>query len=161
MTTYARIIDNTIVEIPTLVDSFTIAECFPAETVALFTEVPDGTPVGATLAKDGVTWTNPPITPITPSPSPAPPQIVYPVLTPMQFYLAFKPQERIAIKTSTDPVIVEFWDTFQLAVTANAGIDPNLASIQEGLTYLSAPTEPTVAIITAERIPQILTGVAQ
>jgi len=29
------------------------------------------------------------------------------------------------------------------------------------LTYLSAPTEPTVAIITAERIPQILTGVAQ
>ena len=155
MTTYARILDNTIVEIPILPDDGrTLAQCFPAATAALFTEVPDGTLAGATLGTDGVTWTNPP-----PPPVAAP--VVLPVLTPMEFYLAFTPAERIAIKTSTDPQIVEFWATFELAVSANAHIDPNLTSIQEGLDYLSAPTAPTVAIITAERIPQILAGVAQ
>ncbi len=32
--------------------------------------------------------------------------VLYPTLTPMQFYLAFTPAERMAIKKSADPVVV-------------------------------------------------------
>ena len=62
----------------------------------------------------------------------------YPLLTPMQFYLAFTPAERIAIKGSTDKMVMEFWATYELAVTTNDTINPNLTSVQGGLTYISA-----------------------
>lgn len=62
----------------------------------------------------------------------------YQTLTPMQFYMAFTPAERIAIKKSTDPIIEEFWDTYQLAAQLNNVVDPNLASIVEGLDYMAA-----------------------
>jgi hypothetical protein len=103
-----------------------------------------------------------------------------PLLTPMQFYLAFTTKERMMLKalaedglpansafnaTATavpvDPIVEEFWATYQLAVSSNAHIDPNLASIQEGLEYLASPTAPTPPTITADRIPQILAGIAQ
>jgi hypothetical protein len=101
---------------------------------------------------------------------------VYPLLSTMQFYMAFTPTERMTIKalagngiaaTSTsaaiapDPVIVEFWQTFQMAVQSNSHVDPNLKSTQEPLNYLANPAAPTPAVIAAERIPQILAGVAQ
>ncbi len=100
----------------------------------------------------------------------------YPLLSTMQFYVAFTPAERMLIKalagngvpaTSSsaaippDPVIVEFWQTYQMAVQSNSHIDPNLKSTQESLNYLANPTAPTPAVIAAERIPQILAGVAQ
>ncbi|MGF7131895.1 hypothetical protein P3T40_003378 [Paraburkholderia sp. EB58] len=106
----------------------------------------------------------------------------YATLTPIQFYLAFTTSERMLLKAiattgvavgstlvtpapttaiPVDPVIAEFWATYQLAVQSNAKIDPNLDSIQEGLTYLSAPTAPTPPIIAASRIPQISAGIAQ
>ena len=88
----------------------------------------------------------------------------YPILTPMQLYLAFTPSERIAIKKSTDPDVIEFWATYQLAVQTNTPIDPNLISVQEGLDWLATPTTATPAgpgILATSRITQILNGVQQ
>ncbi len=87
---------------------------------------------------------------------------VYPVLPPMQFYLSFTTAERIAIKKSTDPDVMEFWATYELAVQTNTPIDPNLVSVQEGLDWLATPTTAAgPGILTATRIPQILNGVQQ
>ncbi len=108
--------------------------------------------------------------------------VVYPLLTPMQFYLAFAPKERMLLKAlantglpansplvsptnataiPVDPVIAEFWATFEIAQQLNSHIDPNLTSVQEGLAYIAAPTSPTPAVIASARIPQILAGIAQ
>lgn len=87
-----------------------------------------------------------------PAPAPAP------ILTPMVFYLAFTPAERMAIKASTDPVVVEFWATYQLAVQTNHPIDMGLVSVVEGVEYLSTTTPP---LIQPARIPQILAGAPQ
>ena len=123
-------------------------------------EVPGGTERGATLVK-GV-WTNP--VPVAPAPALGGP-VVYSLLSPMQFYLAFTPSERIAIKKSTDPVVEEFWATYQLAAQVNAHIDPNLASVAEGLAYLATATTatpPGAGILAgAARIAQIQAGIAQ
>ena len=170
MTTWARNVANQAVDVTT-VNPATIF--FPA-LAAQFIVIPDGTQNGATYA--GGVWTNPPAPP-TPTAAPT----VYPDLTPMQFYLAFTPTERMKIKmlssaagvpanstlfsNSTavpqDPVIAEFWATYELATQVNSPINPNLVSIQEGLAYLATPTAPTPAVITAARIPQIMNGIAQ
>lgn len=65
----------------------------------------------------------------------------YPTLTPMQFYMAFTPAERIALKKSTDPIIEEFMATYNLAAQLNNVVDPNLASIVEGLEYMAATNQ--------------------
>jgi len=87
----------------------------------------------------------------------------YQTMTPMQFYIAFKSQERIAIKTSTDPNVVEFWATFNIAKDASGGIDPNLVSVQEALEYLALPVTSGGAGILAstDRISQICAGTPQ
>ena len=102
--------------------------------------------------------------------------ISYPLLTTMQFYMAFTPTERMLIKAlagngiaatsssaaiAPDPVVVEFWQTFQMAVQSNSHVDPNLASTQEPLNYLANPTAPTPTVLAAGRIPQILAGIPQ
>ncbi len=88
-----------------------------------------------------------------------------PLLTPMQFYLAFTPTERIAIKPSTDPMVQEFWATYQLAAQTNHDIDPNLVSVQEALTYMATAktaTPPGAGILAStSRIQQILAGIPQ
>jgi hypothetical protein len=109
------------------------------------------------------------------------PSMTYPELTPVQFYLSFAPTERMKIKalaasggvpansalfanTSAipqDAVIAEFWATFELALSVNNPVNPNLVSIQEGLAYLASPTAPTPAVITTARIAQISQGIAQ
>ena len=90
---------------------------------------------------------------------------VYPTLTPIQFYLAFTPHERIAIKSSTDPDVKEFWATYELAAQVGSSIDPNLVSIVEGLAYLATPATATPpgpgVLATAARIAQIQMGIAQ
>jgi len=88
----------------------------------------------------------------------------YPTLTPMQFYLAFTPAERINIKKSTDPMVAEFWATYELAAQTNHNIDPNLVSVQEGLTWLATPTTATPAgpgILASTRPAQISQGIPQ
>jgi len=104
------------------------------------------------------------------------PPYAYPTLTPMQFYLAFSPAERIQLKRLAttgipaseltaaipqDAEIAELWATYELAVTTQSSINPNLKSLQEGLAYLAEPTAPTPAVIASTRIPQILAGIAQ
>lgn len=49
MTTYARIVNGTAVEIFIPPSGFTLAQCFPPATAALFSSVPDGTQAGATI----------------------------------------------------------------------------------------------------------------
>ena len=154
MTTYARNVNNQAVDVTTT-DPTTI---FHADVAAQFIVVPDGIETGATYA--GGVWTNP--VPVVP---PAP-VVVLPNLTPMQFYLALTPAERMAIKRSTDPVVVEFWATYQLAVQLNDFINPNLTSVQGGLEYLSVTNQlpavtPAATYILPARIPQILAGIAQ
>jgi hypothetical protein len=174
MTTFAQIVNGQAIDVTTI-DPTTI---FHPAIASLFITVPDGTENGATQNTDG-TFTNPVL-----APSP-PPAIVFPQLTPMQFYVSFKPSERILIRalagattqgiaansnllspTNTaaipvDPNIVEFWETYLIAKETNSLIDMNLISTQEGLKYLSSPNAPTPQIITEDRILQISNGVPQ
>jgi hypothetical protein len=139
---YARIIDNRVVGLnPHLEDTDesvrslweAIPEDLDPQPVLFSTRNPDGTF----------------------SPPPAAPA---PILTPMVFYLAFTPAERIAIKASTDPVVVEFWATYQLAAQTSHPIDMGLVSVVEGVTYLSTTTPPLVA---PARVAEILAGTPQ
>ena len=88
-----------------------------------------------------------------------------PPLTTMQFYLAFTAAEMIAIKGSADPLVKEFYARYQLAVQTNTPIDPNLISVQEGLTYLATATTATPPgagiLASTARVQQISAGVAQ
>ncbi len=151
MTTYARNVNNVAVDVTTTNPSTIFYPTVAAE----FITVPDGTQNGATYTNG--TWTNPPAS------APAPAR--YPALTPMQFYLAFTPAERIAIKASTDATVKEFWATYELAAQLNNTIDPNLTSVQEGLTYLATPTTATPPgagiLASTARIVQISNGVPQ
>lgn len=128
---------------------------FNPPTQALFVSCPTTVTAGYTYANG--TWTAPPAPP---APGPAP----YPQLSPMQFYLAFTPTERIAIKKSTDPMVMEFWATYELAAQTGHNIDPNLVSVQEGLTYLATPTTatpPGAGILASTRPAQISQGIPQ
>jgi hypothetical protein len=120
---YAKLENN----VATEVVSAEAYATFNATVKALFTQCPDSTVAGATLTGTN-TWT-PPAAPAAPA---------LPTLTPIQFYMAFTPAERIAIKASTDPEIAEFWATYQLAVQTSTPIDPNLNSVVDGLEYLRA-----------------------
>lgn len=145
MNTYARIIDGHAVDVTTLDP----AELFHPDVAAEFVAVPDGTANGDSY--DGRTWSK--------APAPAAPAApALPKLTPMSFYLAFTPAERIAIKTSTDPVVQEFWDTYQRAENTGTQIDPNLVSVQEGLAYLA---QGPGILASRDRIAQILNGEPQ
>lgn len=109
-------------------------------------DCPDATVEG--MLYDGAHFTAPP--PVTP---PAPKR---PLLSPMAFYLAFTPRERILIKGSQDPFVQEFWQAYELAVQTGTMIDPNLASVTGGIDYLRLHN-----IIDASRVEDILNGVAQ
>lgn len=144
---------NTVIEIfehPTLLPSATHMPVIAAQFIAC----PDTVVVGA--VKNGSTWTNP--APVTPAAA------LLPLLMPMTLYLAFTPAERIAIKASADPMVKEFWETYQLSVQLANPIDPNLVSVQEGLAYLAAPASPghgAGILASVDRIPQILQGIPQ
>lgn len=151
MTYHALIQNNVVVEIVTPEAYAT----FNPSVQALFVPCPTTVTVGYTYA-NGL-WIAPVVPPALP--------IKYPILSPMQFYLAFTPAERIAIKKSQDPEVIEFWATYQLAVQLNATIDPNLVSVQQGLEYLAAPataTPPGAGILASmTRVTEISNGVAQ
>lgn len=151
MTTYARNVNNVATDVTTTNPTTIFYPTIAAE----FVTVPDGTQNGATYANG--TWTNPP--------APAAAPVVYPHLTPMQFYLAFTPTERVAIKASADATVKEFWATYELAAQLNNTIDPNLVSVQEGLTYLATATTATPPgagiLASTARIAQISNGVPQ
>jgi hypothetical protein len=154
MTTYARIVDGCAVD----VTAGDLGELFHADVAAQFQTVPDGTENGDLLNADG-SWTKHVATPaasVTPSLAP---------LTPMTFYLAFKSTERIAIKKSTDPLVMEFWEAYQLAVQLGKDVDPNLPSVADSVAYLAqgpSDTPPGAGILASkDRVAQILAGVPQ
>ena len=153
MTTWARNVGGTLADVVTT-DPATL---FHPDLAAEFIVVPDDVVNGATQIA-GV-WTNPdPVTPPTPP-------ISYPTLSPIEFYLAFTPAERIAIKTSTDPIVKEFWATYELAAQVGAQINPQLVSIVESLAYLVTPTTATPPgpgiLASTARIAQIQAGIPQ
>lgn len=152
MSTYARIVSGHAVDVTT----GDPAELFHPDVAAEFVTVPDGTGNGDHY--DGSTWTKAP-PPAAPAPEPLP------VLTPMTFYLAFTPAERIAIKKSPDPMVEEFWASYQLAVQLDKPIDPNLTSVAEGVAYLAqGPTDTPLGpgiLASRDRIEQILAGTPQ
>lgn len=114
---------------------------------ATFAPCPDATAPGARLF--GGVWT----------PPAAPAALPLPLLTPMTLYLAFTPQERIAIKASQDEMVKEFWATYQLSVQLDKPTDPNLVSVREAIEYLATPA---VAILASpDRIADILNGAPQ
>jgi hypothetical protein len=152
MTFYARIVNGQAIDVTT----GNPAELFHPDVAIQFVEVPDGTQNGATLV-DGV-WTPP-------APAPEPIPAPMPMLTPMTFYLAFTPQERIAIKSSTDPLVKEFWASYELAVQLQKDVDPNLVSVSAAVAYLARqpgddPPGPGI-LASPERVQQILAGVPQ
>jgi hypothetical protein len=154
MKTYARIIDGQAVDV-TATDP---TEIFHGDVAAQFVEVPAGTEIGDLY--DGKAWSRP-AQPAAPAAPPAP----YGLLTPMTLYMAFTPGERIAIKTSSDPMVKEFWEMYQLSVQLGKPTDPNLASVQGAIAYLARSKEadpPGVGILaTEERVDQILQGIPQ
>lgn len=91
--------------------------------------------------------------------------MLYPTMPPMQFYLAFTPDERIAIKASTLSRVMEFWDTYQRAERTGTPIDPNSPAVQAGLGYLTLATNATpiagAGILAAGRMASILAGIPQ
>ncbi len=150
MKTYARNVNNVAVDVTTT-DPTTIHH---PDIAAQFVVVPNGTVNGATFASG--TWTNPVAVP----PTPATP--VYELLTPMTLYMAFTPQERIAIKSSTNELVKEFWAMYQLSVQLDKPTDPNLPSVQSALKYLADPAPNGGGILASQsRVAQILAGIPQ
>ena len=152
MTTYAWIENGSVRDLVTT-DPTTI---FHSDVADLYsTIVPDGTKQGATEVNGS--WTNP--VPPSPAPEPAPAPCAYPLLSAVQFYDAFTPQEETAILASTDPLVQTFVRRLDRAMSTGTQINPNLLTVQEGLQYLTKTIPPLIA--NTSRIPQILAGEAQ
>jgi hypothetical protein len=123
------------------------AELFHPDIAAKYdTQVPDDIVPGATLV-DGV-WVNPaPVEPVAPEPTVP----VAPTVGPIEFKLLFTSGERIAIKTSTDPIVQDFYE-----ITSDprlTHVDLGLKSTQDAIAYLVS-----VDILSQERADAILTG---
>lgn len=140
MSNYARIIDNTAVDVST-----DPAAQFHPDIAAQFEAVPDQVRAGWRLV-DGA-WTEP--TPVDP---PAP-VVENPKVSPVEFKLLFTSQERVAIKAarSTDAIVDDFFDIVE--DPRLTFVDLNLQSTKDALSYLVMQE-----LITAERREQILAG---
>lgn len=140
---FARIINDTAVDVST-----DPTNSFHPTIAADFIEVPDDVVVGSKRDAEGV-WTPP--TPPTPPKPPAPEPAVPPIVGPIAFKLLFTAQERITIKTSEDPIALDFFSIAEDPRTTEVNLA--LSSTQEALTYLT-----TVGILAEGRKEQILTG---
>lgn len=123
------------------------AELYHPDIAVLYnTDVPDGAQNGDLW--DGATLTKPlppesvPVVPAAP---------VYPRVSAIEYKMLFTPQERISVKTSTDPIIQDLSEL--LGDPRVLTVDLNLASIQSALDYMSA-----VGILAPGRKAEILTG---
>lgn len=140
MSNYARIINNTAVDVST-----DPAAHFHPEIASQFVEVPATVQRGWHLENDE--WT-------APEPeAPAEPAVQYPTVSPVEFLLLFTSPERVAIKAQrqTDPALDDFFQLLE---------DPRLTqvrlgqpSVQEGLLYLEQ-----LGLISDARKAEILTG---
>lgn len=113
------------------------------------TDVPDEAQNGDSYV-DGV-WTAKPVPePVASEPvAPVPPKV-----SPVEFKLLFAAPERVAIKTSTDAIVQDF---FELVNDPRLTyVDLALQSTQDALAYLTA-----IGILADGRAAQIITGTVQ
>lgn len=138
MSNFARIINDVAVDVST-----DPAAQFHPDIASQFEPVPDTVSRGWHRVDD--TWTEP--TPVEPAPEP----VSYPTVSPVEFMLLFKSQERVDIKAirDTDPMVDDFFQLLE---------DPRLQSVrlgqpsvQEGLAYLVS-----LGLITELRRAEIL-----
>lgn len=109
--------------------------------------VPDHIVVGATRQPWG--WNNPPASPTT-----SPSVTIPPTVTVVEYKLLFTSAERIAVKASADPVIIDLQDLMNDPRTTH--VDLALESISEALDYMT-----TIGLIAEGRKAQIRTGVVR
>ena len=140
MTNFARVINNTAVDVST-----EPTNCFHPDIAREFEPVPDEVQPGW-VRIDGV-WSAPAPTP---QPEPVP---VYPKVTPMQFKLLFTSPERVAIKAAraTDPVVDDLWELVE--DPRMEYVDFGLKSVRDSIEYLA-----TAGLITPERVGEIIIG---
>ncbi len=86
-----------------------------------------------------------PVAPATPKP---------PMVSVIEYKMLFTSAERIAVKASADPVIIDLQDLMNDPRTAN--VDLSLQSISDALDYMTA-----IGLIAAGRKAEILTGVVR
>lgn len=112
------------------------------------TEVPDD-------AANGDTWDGETLTkPVMATPAPVEPQApVPPKVDVITYKLLFTSAERIATRTSTDPVIQDLQDLMNDPRTQN--VDLALKSVQDALDYMTY-----IGILAPGRKAEILTGQA-
>lgn len=137
---YARIINDTAVDVRVeSPDGF-----FTPNIAAEFVNVPDSVEDGWIL--NGTVWSSPP------APGPvAPPAPFLPKVSPVEFKLLFTSAERVAIKASTDPVVLDFFSIVEDQRLTH--VDLALQSTQDALSYLESK-----ALIAVGRKAAILTG---
>lgn len=146
MKTYARIINDTVVEIFQPLEGFDLYDSFPKDHADLFTEVEDTVLAGAVLKKGK--WINP----VAADPIPA--IVVYPTISPTTFKLLFTIQEWFAVEDNidTDRTLKYYWNL--LTDTQTTVIDFNLKVVQDALNHLVSG-----GYITEDRKKEIMTGV--
>ena len=110
------------------------------------TEVPDEAQQGDTF-EDGV---------LTPKPIPEPVEPVAPVFVPpkvsvIEYKMLFTSAERIAVKASVDPIIIDLQELMNDPRTTT--VDLSLQSISDALDYMTA-----IGLIAVGRKAQILSG---
>lgn len=126
------------------------ASIYHPDIAALYdTDVPDEAQNGDSYV-DGV-WTPKPV--VTPEPQPAP-EPTPPKVSPVEFKLLFTATERVAIKTSTDPVVQDFYELVNDPRLTHVNLA--LQSTQDALAYLTA-----IGILAEGRAAQIITGTVQ
>lgn len=127
------------------------AAIYHPDIAALYdTDVPDDAHNGDSFA-NGV-WTPKPAPEPTPAPEPIPP--TPPKVSPVEFKLLFTATERVAIKTSSDAIVQDF---FELVNDPRLTyVDLALQSTQDALAYLT-----TLGILAEGRASQIITGTVQ
>lgn len=126
------------------------AESYHPDIAALYdTEVPDEAQNGDSYV-DGV-WIAKPI-PEYVAPTPAAP--IPPKVSPVEFKLLFTAQERVAIKTSADAIVQDFFELVNDPRLTH--VDLALQSTQAALAYLTA-----LGILADGRAAQIITGTVQ
>ena len=140
MANYARVINNTAVDVST-----EQTNCFHPDIAREFEPVPDEVQAGW-IRTDGE-WSAPAPTP---QPEPVP---VYPKVTPVQFKLLFTSPERVAIKAAraTDPVVDDLWELVE--DPRMEYVDFGLKSVRDSIEYLA-----TAGLIAPERVGEIIIG---
>lgn len=112
---------------------------------------------------DGTSFTAPPGWVAPPAPAPAPTTTV---MKAVLWYNCFTPTEAVAIRKSSDPLVQEFVYRLNQLIAAGENVDTALASVQEGVGYLSVTDQvpavtPAAPYIAPARVAAILAGVLQ